>query len=44
VRSLSGSAGVGDWEIEMVPSVIVEITWHIPGGRYHSPSIIAAHP
>ena len=27
----------------MVPSVIVEITWHLPGGRYHSPSIIAAH-
>ena len=30
------------WEIEMVPSVIVEITWHAPGGRYHSPSIITA--
>ena len=28
----------------MVPSVIAEITWHAPGGRYHSPSIIAAHP
>ena len=27
----------------MVPSVIVEITWHVPGGRYHSPSIITAH-
>ena len=27
----------------MVPSVIVEITWHSPGGRYHSPSIITAH-
>ena len=23
--------------------VIVQITWHLPGGRYHSPSIIAAH-
>src|SRR5208283_3373615 len=29
--------------MEMVPSVIVEITWHLPGGRYHSPSIITAH-
>ena len=29
--------------MEMVPSVIVQITWHLPGGRYHSPSIIAAH-
>ena len=33
----------GGREKEMVPSVIVEITWHAPGGRYHSPSIIAAH-
>jgi serine/threonine protein kinase len=32
------------WEVEMVPSVIVEITWHVPGGRYHSPSIITADP
>src|SRR5207248_8394501 len=23
-------------------SLIVKITWHIPGGRYHSPSIITA--
>jgi hypothetical protein len=28
----------------MVPSVIAEITWHAPGGRYHSPSIITADP
>ena len=28
--------------MEMVPSLIVEITWHLPGGRYHSPSIITA--
>ena len=27
----------------MIPSVIVEIAWHLPGGRYHSPSIITAH-
>ncbi len=27
----------------MVPSLIVKITWHIPGGRYHSPSIITAY-
>src|SRR5271166_5624743 len=26
----------------MVPSLIVKITWHLPGGRYHSPSIITA--
>jgi hypothetical protein len=33
----------GGWEKEMVPSVMAQITWHIPGGRYHSPSIIAAY-
>src|SRR5271170_807004 len=31
------------WEMEMVSSfLIVKITWHLPGGRYHSPSIITA--
>jgi hypothetical protein len=34
---------VGRREKEMVPSVMVQITWHIPGGRYHSSSIITAH-
>jgi hypothetical protein len=23
-------------EKEMVPSVMVQITWHMPGGKYHS--------
>ena len=27
----------------MVPFLIGKITWHLPGGRYHSPSIITAH-
>ena len=39
VRDDSGAG----WEMEMIPSVIVEIAWHLPGGRYHSPSIITAH-
>src|SRR5208282_2330642 len=29
--------------MEMVPFLIGKITWHLPGGRYHSPSIITAH-
>ena len=26
--------------MEMVPSVIVQTTWHSPGGRYHSPALL----
>jgi hypothetical protein len=43
VTKYSLVAALPRWEKEMVPSVIVEITWHIPGGRYHSPSIVTAH-
>ena len=24
----------------MIPSVIVEIAWHLPGGRYHSQALL----
>jgi hypothetical protein len=39
----SEEGSIAWWEMEMVPSLIAQITWHLPGGRYHSPSIIAAH-